>query len=178
MNQYFDIKGGKVTIHKSALGIPCFRNIWENEKDKSLADKYISYVVLNNHPDSPYVSSMESDKRRRIIAKELFSDENWTPSKEVTYAEEMYIEFLDTLILKMLRALRNRIESMSSYLAKMASEDMDLKMMKDILDIASKMEKAVKSITLLEKQVRKDEMESSRVQGGSDISHYEIPKGR
>ena len=49
----FDIVGGKVVIHPDALGIPCFRNIWDNNKDKDYVRDIISYIVLKNKYDSP-----------------------------------------------------------------------------------------------------------------------------
>lgn len=28
----FDIKGGKIIIHPDALGIPCFKRVWDADK--------------------------------------------------------------------------------------------------------------------------------------------------
>lgn len=51
-----DIIGGKVVIHPDMLAIPIFRELWESDKDdKEYATKVISYIVLNNKWDSPYV---------------------------------------------------------------------------------------------------------------------------
>ena len=47
--------------------------------------------------------------------------------------------------------------------------------MKDIFDLAGKAESAIKSISSLEKRVRKDEMESSKIRGGSEIGRFELP---
>ena len=59
----FDILAGKVVIHNDALGIPAFKKVWNADKaDKEMATKYISYIVLKNKYDSPYVQSMDSDK--------------------------------------------------------------------------------------------------------------------
>lgn len=175
MLRLFDIQGGKVIIHSDTWGIPCFKTIWDENEDKALASNLVSYIVLNNHPDSPYVTSIPTDARRLKLKEELFG-KDWEEPATLKAAESAYIEFLDTLILKMLRSLRNQVESVSRSLDSMKGELMDLRSMKDVLDIAGKMEKAVKSITLLEKQVRKEEMESSRVKGGSEIGHFEIPK--
>ena len=46
----FDIVGGKVVIHSDALGIPCFKKVWDADKaDKEHATKVISYIVLKNY---------------------------------------------------------------------------------------------------------------------------------
>lgn len=60
----FDIQGGKVIIHSDALGIPCFKKVWDADKaDKEYATKVISYIVLMNKWNSPYVQSMEAETR-------------------------------------------------------------------------------------------------------------------
>ena len=47
----FDIIGGKVVIHSDALGIPCFKRVWDTDKpDKEHATKVISYIVNPNIP--------------------------------------------------------------------------------------------------------------------------------
>ena len=39
----FDLIGGKVKIHPDAIGIPCFRRVWDADKpDKEHATKVIS----------------------------------------------------------------------------------------------------------------------------------------
>lgn len=61
VNELFDIIGGKVVIHSDALGIPCFKKVWDADKpDKEHATKVISYIVLMNKWNSPYVQSMEA----------------------------------------------------------------------------------------------------------------------
>ena len=48
----FDLIGGKVKIHPDAIGIPCFRRVWDADKpDKEHATKVISYIVLMNKWD-------------------------------------------------------------------------------------------------------------------------------
>ena len=70
----FDILGGKVIIHSDALGIPCFKKIWDADKaDKEHATKVISYIVLKNKWDSPYVLSMNSDSIETKLKEELFN---------------------------------------------------------------------------------------------------------
>ena len=75
----FDIQGGKIIIHPDALGIPCFKRVWDADKaqDKERANRIISYIVLMNKWDSPYVQSMEADTRESKLKKEIFGDENY-----------------------------------------------------------------------------------------------------
>jgi hypothetical protein len=173
----FDIVGSKVVIHEDALGIPCFKTIWEKYKDKRISTNIISYIILNNHPSSPYVMSMPKEGREKKLRNELLG-EDIPYDDDFKYAEESYIEFTDTLILKMLRGIRTNIEYMSDNLQTVNSEGMNMRDMKDLLDLASKAEKAVKSIYSLEKQVRKEELETSSVRGGSEIGRFELPNKR
>lgn len=79
----FDIQGGKVIIHSDALGIPCFKKVWDADKaDKEYATKVISYIVLMNKWNSPYVQSMEAETREPKLKKEIFGDENYQLTAE------------------------------------------------------------------------------------------------
>lgn len=173
----FDIVGGKVVIHNDALGIPCFKSIWESRKDKMTAHNIISYIVLNNHPDSPYVVSMYEKDRSEKLKSELFP-EGFEFTEEIEYAESMYKEFIDTLSLKLLRGLRLSLESISRYLEESKADGMDMKRVKDIMSVAAMADKSIRAISALEKQVRKDELETTTVRGGSEIGHFEIPSKR
>ena len=74
----FDLIGGKVKIHPDAIGIPCFRRVWDADKpDKEHATKVISYIVLMNKWDSTYVKSMDEDSRELKLKKEICNDENY-----------------------------------------------------------------------------------------------------
>jgi len=36
----FDIVGGKVVIHSDALGIPCFKKVWDADKEQKMLSEY------------------------------------------------------------------------------------------------------------------------------------------
>ena len=96
----FDILAGKVVIHNDALGIPAFKKVWDADKaDKEMATKYITYIVLKNKYDSPYVKSMSPEDIEPRLKKELFDDANYKLPVEVIEAEQAYINFNETLIL-------------------------------------------------------------------------------
>lgn len=173
MNKIADIIGGKVVLSADTLLIPCFKRIWESTEDKAYAHNQIAYIIFKHYHDSPY-SSLYVEDRERILRKELFT-EDWEPNELVKWAEEMYLEFTDTLNLKLLRAFRRKLEVISKYLDE-PMEYMDMKLVKEILASASMIDKTVKAIDSLEKQVRREELESSTVRGGSEIGHFELPK--
>lgn len=175
MNNIFDIVGGNVTLSNWALAIPAFKKIWESNKDKDYAKKVISYIVFMNHPSSPYVESMYEEDRKKKLIDEIFNGK-WSPTENDIYAEKMYIDFMDTLPLKMLRGIRVGLEHSSKYLLSMEYENMTMKTVNEILDMSSKVDKSIKSIDSLEKRVKKDELDNSRVRGGNEIGIFEIPK--
>lgn len=172
----FDIVGGKVVIHNDALGIPCFRRIWDKYKNKDIANNIISYVVLNNKPDSPYVESIGDTKARaEKLMRELHIDETYD-NDEILLAEEEYRSFINTLLVQLLSASRHSVSVINSYLNGLELGTMDMKNVKEALSAIGSLDKVVRSINSLEKQVRKEELESSTVRGGSEIGHFEIPK--
>lgn len=175
MNNMFDIVGGKVSISGWALAIPAFKKLWEFNKDKEYASRVISYIVFMHHPSSPYVDSMYEDDRREKLTREIFGGK-WEPREIDLEAEKSYVEFLDTLSLKLLRGVRAGLEHSSKYLSSMKYENMDMRTVKEILDIASKVDKSIKSIDSLERQVRKDELDNSKVRGGNEIGWFELPR--
>ena len=176
-NKLADIVGGKVVLHQDTLEIPSFKKIWNSNKDKELATKYIDYIFFKHHPDSPYVISMPLEYRDKKLRTELFS-ESWEPTEDVLYAEKMYLEFLNTLLLQLLTGSRSTIGAISTYLNEIVSSALDMRTVKEAMAAIGQLEKAIHSMTSLEKQVRKEEIESTRVQGGSEIGHFEIPTVR
>ena len=174
--KFFDIVAGEVVIHPDALAIPCFHDIWTSSSDKKLVFKYISYIVLNNHPDSPYVVAMDPDSRKSKILSKLFGDESYKLDESIILAEIEYVEFMDTLSLQMLRGIRTNLEIMAKSLLVQRQSDMTFRDMKELLDMSTKAEKAIKSIKALEEQVRKDEISTVRSKGGSEVSHYEMKR--
>lgn len=172
----FDIVGGKVVIHNEALGMPCFRKIWEANKNKEIASNIISYVVLNNKPDSPYVESIGDAKERSAkLRRELSIDETYD-EEQILEAEQSYLGFLNTLLVQLLSASRHSVSVINSYLNSLELGAMDMKNVKEALMAIGSLDKVVRSINSLEKQVRREELESSTVRGGSEIGHFEIPK--
>jgi len=93
----FDLIGGRVQIHSDAIGIPCFKRVWDADKtDKEHATKVISYIVLMNKWDSPYVQSMDADSRETKLKKEIFGNEDYKLTVEELNCEGEYKSLLNT----------------------------------------------------------------------------------
>ena len=68
----FDVLAGKVIIHEEALAIPSFRKVWELDKDKKHATDVLSYIILQNKWNSPYVTSIANEEERAKRLKTQF----------------------------------------------------------------------------------------------------------
>lgn len=122
----FDIVGGKVVIHPDAIGIPCFKKVWDTDKpDKEHSSKVISYIVLMNKWDSPYVQSMDEDSRELKLKKEIFNDENYKLTSEELICEEEYKNLLNTRALQMLNNMRLKLDSVSKYYKESLDDTLD-----------------------------------------------------
>ena len=173
----FDILAGKVVIHNDALGIPAFKKVWDADKaDKEMATKYISYIVLKNKYDSPYVQSMDSDKIEPRLKQELFGDKNIKLPKEVIEAEQAYIAFANTLTLQLLQNARKKLESISRYYSESLADELYEKKVKDILAGMGSLGNTIKSLDLLEASVRAEELTNSKVRGGGELNPFELAK--
>lgn len=177
----FDIQGDKVIIHNETLGLPCFRKLWESEKDRSKATDYISYIVFQHKYDSPYVKAYDTESRAKHLKKRYFDDENFELPENVKQCEEEYVRLSHTLFIGLLKNIQSRLETVSQFYE---NSIRDIPMWDDdtINKFFSSIEKVGKiavSLDAVEDKIRKDEMSSnSRVVGGSEINAFEIPNRR
>ena len=172
----FDILGGKVIIHSDALGIPCFKKIWDADKaDKEHATKVISYIVLKNKWDSPYVLSMTEDILEEALKKEFFP-EGYQLTPDELLCEEQYKQFCDTNLLKMLRNMRRKLDSFSDYYEQSLGEELDEKKIEKYLAGFEKVKGSYITLDFLEKAVKTEELTTSKVKGDSKINPYELAK--
>ena len=112
----FDILGGKVVIHEDALGIPAFRAVWDGNEDKKHATDILSYIVLQNKWNSPYVTSLTDDKERsRRLKQQLFNDPDYQLTVEEQIAENEFNLLQTTPTLKMLANIKLKLDSISQY---------------------------------------------------------------
>lgn len=177
MGKLFDIVNGKVVIHSDALGIPPFKRVWDADKaDKEWATKVISYVVLNNKHNSPYVLSMDAETREQKLKEDIFGDKNYQLSLEETTCEQDYKTFVNTRALRMLNNMRMKLDSISIYYETSLDEELDEKKIKDILAGMEKVGNVMKSIDTLETMVKAEEAVVGKVRGDAKINPYELVK--
>lgn len=173
----FDLIGGKVKIHSDAIGIPCFRRVWDADKpDKEHATKVISYIVLMNKWDSPYVQSMDEDSRELKLKKEIFDDENYKLTVEELICEDEYKTLLNTRALQMLNNMRLKLDSVSKYYKESLDDTLDEKKIKDLLAGMTSVGGVLKSIDSLETMVKAEELAIGKVKGDAKVNPYELAK--
>lgn len=173
----FDIVGGKVVIHSDALGIPCFKRVWDADKaDKEHATKVISYIVLKNKWDSPYVQSMDVDTIETKLKGELFGDEEYELTENEAACEKQYQQFCHTRTLEMLDNMRLKLDSISKYYKESLEDALDEKKIKDLLAGMGSVGNTYKSIDALEAMVKAEEMAIGKVKGDARINPYELTK--
>lgn len=173
----FDIVGGKVVIHPDAIGIPCFKRVWDTDKpDKEHSSKVISYIVLMNKWDSPYVQSMDADSRELKLKKEIFNDENYKLTSEELICEEEYKNLLNTRALRMLNNMRLKLDSVSKYYEESLGDTLDEKKIKDLLAGMTSVGGVFKSIDSLETMVKAEEVAIGKVKGDAKVNPYELAR--
>lgn len=172
-----DIVGGQVVIHPEMLIIPVFRDLWEKDKkDKQYATKIISYIVLNNKWDSPYVQSMDSESREAKLKEAFFKDSNYTLTPEEQICEDEYRSFMNTRALQMLNNMRLKLDSISNYYKESLDDTLDEKKIKDLLAGMTSVGKVMESINSLEDMVKSEEVAIGRVKGDAKVNPYELVK--
>lgn len=173
----FDILGGKVVIHPDALGIPCFKRVWDTDKaDKEHATKVISYIVLKNKWDSPYVLSMDVDTIEDKLKEELFGDKQYTFTKDEEACEKQYKTFCYTRTLEMLDNMRLKLDSISRYYKESLDDALDERKIKDLLAGMTSVGGVLKSIDSLENMVKAEEVAMGRIKGDAKINPYELAR--
>lgn len=168
-----DIVGGKVVIHPDLLIIPAFRKLWE--KDSDHATKVISYIVLKNKWDSPYVQSMDSSSIESKLKTDFFGNSNYKLTVDEDVAEKEYKNFCYTRTLEMLDNMRLKLDSISKYYKESLGEELDEKKIKDLLAGMTSVGNVIKSIDSLESMVKAEEITSSKIKGDAKLNPFEIP---
>lgn len=174
----FDIVAGQVKIHPDLLAIPCFKQLWDADKtnSKEKANKYIQYVILKNYHQSPYVLSMVQKDIEPRLKLEMFGDKDYKLPVEVISCEQDYKGFLYTRTLRMLDNMRKKIDSISNYYEESLDEELDEKKIKDLLAGMEKVKGTYQTLDYLDKAVKTEELNNSKIRGGSEMNPYELPK--
>lgn len=168
----FDINKGKVIMNPSSIWLPEFKALWDRDRSrtKEKASKEISYVVFMYSHDSPYMAYSITEREEKII-KDYFSDRKykWTPDDKVKAAVKKFKELQETPTTRLLTSAKMAIEKLEEYFREADSSDAS-----DIIKNAKELGNLVKSIDVLEKQVKKEQLENTNIRGQAEIGLFEL----
>lgn len=173
----FDVLAGKVTIHEEALAIPAFRKVWELDKDKKHATDILSYIVLQNKWNSPYVTSIANEEERaKRLKTQFFNDADYKLTIEEQIAQDEFLFIQNTATLQLLTNIRLKLDSISQYYKDSLGEELNEKKVKDLLAGMEHADKVLAAIENLEDRVKAEEsMKSKKVRGDAKINPFELP---
>lgn len=169
----FDIKGNKISLNIESLAIPPFKDHYNNAEDKSKALKEIEYIVWRYKWDTPYTAYPEKERSKKV-AKDVFNDENYTPSAEVQELAKRFNEFQESPGTRLLSASQTAAEGLIDALNEYSQGGMDIDTAIKVTRILKDVGNIVKSLDIAMKQARVEQIESGRVKGGGTIGLYEI----
>lgn len=170
----FDIVGGSVSIHADFLALPPMKKYWESTKDKQHANNVLSFIILCDYWDSPYVKSMNDDIREGKLKEEIFKNKDYQLTPEEQVCRDEYSRLLDTRNLKMLKAMRNKIDTVSAYYEESIGEELDEKRIKDLLAGMEKVKAVFQTVDFLEKAVKAEELDNTKIRGNAQLNPYEL----
>lgn len=166
----FDLSGEDVKIHVDMLAIPQFEKVWKAYEDKDQSIRFLRYVILNNYPLSPYVTSYMTKDRRALLTKELLYEMTVDPEL-LDETEKAFLSLHDSLKEKLLRRLR---ATMEDFVDDLDSGKIGLE---KAIELGPKMEKLIQSINKLEADIKMELSGNSKIKGGYKIGILEKRRG-
>jgi hypothetical protein len=128
--------------------------------------------------DSPYMSYIDEEVRDRIIKKDVFGKEDYKLDDQIIQAIQRYRDFQHTFSLQFLEQNVEGAKKLMNFYKRIDWDETDKsgKPIYSSRDLAANLEKAggiLKSLESLKEQVRREELETSRVKGGNIVDLYE-----
>lgn len=184
MNNLFNISSsGKVELRPESLSIPPFDQIWARDKSKTKdqATKEIKYIFFLCDYNSPYRKAYSATDVDKIVKEDFIKDPKWEPDELIKKGIEKYNSLQNTMSARILESAKMGAEKLAKYF-----EDVDFKDLDDngrpkytAKELASNLAAVgniLKSLLILENQVKSEQLDSSSVRGKSEINDYELPE--
>lgn len=168
----FDIQGNKIRMSVEDMAIPPFKEYYNNAKDQSKALKEMEYVIWLHKWNTPY-EAYPVDQRPKIVAKDVFKDENYIPSEEVKELARRFNEFQETPGTRLLSASQTAAEGLIAALNEYSTNSMDIDTAIKVTRILKDVGNIVKSLDIAMKQAKAEQVEAGRIKGGGTIGLYE-----
>ena len=168
----FDIQGSKIKLDADSLAIPPFKEHFNNAKDKAKALKEIEYVVWIHKWNTVY-EAYPASIRASVVAKDVFGDQNYTPSQQVEELANRFIEFQETPATRLLSASQAAAEGLIAALDDYSSSSMDIDTAIKVTRILKDVGNIVKSLDIAMTQAKREQAETGKIKGGGTIGLYE-----
>lgn len=169
----FDIRGDKIILNTEDLAIPPFKDYLNGAVDRAVALKEIEYIVWLYKWNTPYEAYPENERAQRV-AKDVFKDEKYTPSAEVSELAKRFVEFQETPGTRLLAASQTAAEGLIKALNDYSQDGMDIDTAIKVTRILKDVGNIVKSLDIAMKQAKAEQIETGRVKGGGTIGLYEM----
>ncbi len=180
MLHFFDIVGGDVVIHADLLALPPFEKLWklDTTPNKENANRAIKFIVLCDYWNSPYVKTISSlDIREKRLKQQIFKDENYALTVDEQICRDEWKSLLNTRNLRMLNSIMNKLDTISDYYESSLDEELDETKIQKLLAGFEKVKGTIQTIDFLERAVKAEEIDTTKVRGDAQINPYELVKG-
>lgn len=176
----FDIIGGKVIIHSDILGIPFFKELWNaDSKDKIHATDVLTYIVLKNKLDSPYIKTIPPDEIEEKLKLKVFKNPKYSLTLEEQLCEEEFKSFeYSTLNRRLLEGLRLKLWAQAKYYTETRDELLDLDSISKLNKGAKELKGMLDTIDVLERAAKGEELSNKKIKGDKELNPYELVDGR
>lgn len=168
----FDIQGDSIKLNIDDMAIPPFKEHYNNSKNKAKALKEIEYVVWLYKWNTPYEAYPRS-QRQGVVAKDVFGDENYEPTKEVEELTKRFLELQETTATRLLTTSKNAADALNETLIEYSKGAVDIDTALKVTRILKDVGSVVKSLDIAMKQAKAEQSEQGRVKGGGVIGLYE-----
>jgi hypothetical protein len=179
----FDIQGDQVTFTPEFLAIPQIKTIWDGDKKKGkvTAIQALSYIVFlcDNSPKNPY-AGYSSDIRHDVLVEDFIREKGWKPNDKIVAAIEKLKKLMETTSSRLLESSKVAADKLAVYF-----ENIDFTILDDngkpiysARELASNLSAVgniVKSLRVLEDQVKKEHLDDNTARGGAEIGIFELP---
>lgn len=180
MAKVFDYNKGQIEVRPEVMMVSEFKALWDRDKDqlKTKAYKELFYVYCMCDYSSPYNGYSPYEKEGRV-KQDCFKDDKYVIDKPIKDAMAKYIKLTETTNLRLLRSARSAAEKLGVYFDLVNFDELDsqgrpLYNAKDLADNLKKVGDIVDSLSKLEVQVKKEQLESSVIRGGGSVGDYEV----
>ena len=179
----FDIQGDSIAFTPEFLGVPEFKGIWDRDKrkGKARAIKELSYIVFlcDNTVSNPYLGYSE-DIRSEILKEDFMGEADWKVDDLVNKGIAKFRLLLETTSSRLLKSSKIASDKLAVYF-----ETIDFTLLDDngkpvysARELAANLSAVgniIKSLRVLEDQVRKEHMDDNMARGGAEIGIFELP---